>query len=143
MLEERFPLIVMIGPRRAGKTALACYLAHTWAQWYPDGLLYADLGPHPVHGPARPEDVLTGWLTALGADHLPTDLTELSQAFHNATADLHLLAVIDDAMTTEQTLPLLRPGGTTLVTTREHLVPLRMHGAQFVQVGPAAGTRHG
>lgn len=129
-------VLVLEGPHDVGKTALAQCIAEAWADSYPDGQLYADAGPHPHDGPARPEDILTRWLTALAARHVPAGLAELSTTWRTYTADRQVLTVIDDAVTASQVRPLLHVGGLVLITTRESLAGLAVFGAQYIQVGP-------
>jgi DNA-binding SARP family transcriptional activator len=113
------------GTGGVGKTALAVRWAHRVRQRFPDGQLYVDLcgyGPDP---PMAPDEVLAGFLRALGVDgtDIPTTLSERAARFRSLVATRRILVVLDNARTTEQVRPLL-PGGSSarvVVTSRDAL----------------------
>src|SRR5207248_2630275 len=91
--------IVLAGMGGVGKTALATHWLRQRQSQYPGGALYADLGGWSGRPTPPPEQVLAGWLRALGvpADDIPHGLTELEALYRTVTADLPLLILVDNA----------------------------------------------
>ncbi|GAB3411153.1 ATP-binding protein [Flindersiella endophytica] len=119
------PLVVSIhGPAGVGKSALATRFAHEIAQRFPDGQLYFDLrGTAEVR--VSPEDVLTGFLLALGV-RLSTDpggLPELQKLWWTWVRDRRLLIYLDNAVDGDQVQALLPSdaGCAVIVTSRQPL----------------------
>ncbi|MFC5751054.1 ATP-binding protein [Actinomadura rugatobispora] len=140
------PLVVSVhGPAGVGKSALAARFAHEIAGDHPDGQLYFDLrgeppsgetGPEPEEAQVRPEEVLIGFLLALGV-RLTTDpggLQELRKLWWTWARDRRLLVLLDNAHDGDQVQALLPPAGgcAVLVTSRQPLylrntLDLRLH----------------
>ncbi|GAA5071932.1 BTAD domain-containing putative transcriptional regulator [Thermocatellispora tengchongensis] len=121
------PVIVVVGKPGIGKTTIAVHAAHTVADRYPDGRLFADLhggAPRPV----SPMHVLERFLRALGVPGaaVPDGLEERAEMYRSLLADRRMLVVLDDAGSESQVLPLL-PGNAlsaVLVTSRSRLAGL-------------------
>jgi len=122
------PIAVISGTAGVGKSALAVHWAHSVADRFPDGQLYASLRGVDPAGPADPNETLRGFLTALGADpkRLPRDLEGRAAEFRSRLAKRRVLILLDDAHDSNQIRPLL-PGGPqcfVLVTSRKELTGL-------------------
>jgi DNA-binding SARP family transcriptional activator/tetratricopeptide (TPR) repeat protein len=123
------PTIVAVdGPGGVGKSALAVHAGHLLSADYPDGQLYLDL-----HGaavglqPSRPQHALGAMIRSLDGNATVTgDLAEDSAQYRSLAAGRRLLIVLDNAIDSEQVLPLLpaTPGSTVLVTSRRRLSTL-------------------
>lgn len=97
------------GPAGVGKSALAVFWAHSAKQQFPDGQLYVNLRGYDRLAPLPPEEVLHGFLSALGApvDRLPNDLNSMSALFRSWLDGKRLLLVADNAASSDQVRPLL------------------------------------
>ncbi|MFC5747689.1 AfsR/SARP family transcriptional regulator [Actinomadura rugatobispora] len=118
-----------------GKTTLAVHVAHRIADSFPDGQLYADLRGASAD-PARPEDVLSRFLFALGvsAAGIPESLEERAALFRSCLARRRILILLDNVAGEEQVRPLLpgAPGTAVLITGRVRLVGLE--GASLLEL---------
>lgn len=126
-------VVVLKGPAGAGKTMLATHMGHELRPEFPDGQLFAALGPA-----ADPFDVLEHFLLAFGIprSQVPDTLPERTGLYRSWTSGRRVLVVLDDAVHVE-TLSHLVPAGpacAALVTTRVGLQGLA--GARRVDVGP-------
>lgn len=118
----RFP--VLTGMAGTGKTALAVHAARGLAPEYVDGHLYADLGGT-QSVPADPQDVLRGFLRALGVAEsaIPVSLAEQTRLYWRELTGRRLLVVLDNAEN-ERQLHALLPRTTecrAIVTSRYRL----------------------
>jgi tetratricopeptide (TPR) repeat protein len=135
-------LVVITGPGGVGKTALALRWLHDLRGEFPDGQLFADLGGFAAVEPAAPEQVLEGFLTALGLpkDRMPVSLSQRVALFRSMTVDRKIGLLLDNAASAAQVRPLLPsgPGCAVVVTGREQLSGLALDGARFTEVEPLA-----
>jgi tetratricopeptide (TPR) repeat protein len=115
----------LTGTAGVGKTALAVHWAHRVRRQFGDGQLYVNLRGYDPGPPARPTEVLTSFLHALGvpAEEVPVRLDEAAGLYRSLVADRKMLVLLDNAASAEQVRPLLpgTPGCLVLVTTRDRL----------------------
>ncbi|WP_121394598.1 ATP-binding protein [Actinokineospora cianjurensis] len=138
--------VVITGTGGIGKTSLALAWANRNSPGFPQGHLFVDLlGFSPTERPARPLDVLGGFLDALGVDRArqPDELELRAALYRSLVADKRVLVVLDNAAGTEQVVPLLpgERGCAVVITSRNHLrgVVVR-HGAVPLRLGTLAGA---
>ncbi|GAA3613588.1 BTAD domain-containing putative transcriptional regulator [Nonomuraea rosea] len=118
-----------------GKTTLAVHVAHRIADRFPDGQLYADLRGASAD-PARPEDVLSRLLFALGVSPtgIPESLEERVALYRSCLAGRRILILLDNVAGEKQVRPLLpgASGTAVLLTGRVRLVGLE--GASLLEL---------
>ncbi|GAA1305690.1 ATP-binding protein [Saccharothrix xinjiangensis] len=133
-------LSAISGAGGVGKTWLALVWAHRHLHRFPDGQLFVDLrGFSPSGRPARPVDVLGGFLDALGVarDRRPAGPVARAALYRSLVANRRVLVVLDNAATADQVIPLLPGGGgcAVLVTSRNSLHGLvARHGAHTLRL---------
>ncbi len=129
------PIIAIAGRAGIGKTTIAVHAAHSVADHYPDGQLFAHMHGG-VSRPVSPMQVLERFLRALGVPGtaLPDGLEERAETYRTLLADRRMLIVLDDVGSESQVLPLLpgNPASAVIVTSRSRLVGLA--GATHIDV---------
>ncbi|MFD5250801.1 tetratricopeptide repeat protein [Amycolatopsis sp. NPDC058340] len=141
-------LAVITGSGGMGKTALASRWITKHIDRFPDGQLYVNLGAFSADEPTTPDDVLGGFLRALGvpAGQVPAEIAEQAAMYRSVTAGKKFAVLADDADSAAQVRPLLpaSPDSVVVVTSRWRLGALAMDGARVLVVDPldeAAGLR--
>ena len=133
-------LLVVSGTAGVGKTSLAIAWSQAHAEDFPDGQLYADLGGYSQQQTAGSEDILGGFLRALGIapDRVPARLAERVALLRTITHERRVCVLLDNAVSAAQVrvLAMTAPGCATLVTTRGSISGLTMDGARFHQLDP-------
>lgn len=138
------PLVVSVyGRGGVGKSALMARFGQEVADWFPDGRLYADLRGG-VDAPVGPEEVLIGFLRALGV-RLTTDpggLQELRKLWRTWTKDRKILIGLDNAHDGDQVKHLLpaEPGCAVIVTSRQPLFLMNTYDTQLSVFSEAQGV---
>ncbi|MER6947267.1 BTAD domain-containing putative transcriptional regulator [Nonomuraea sp. NPDC000554] len=132
------PVVVITGPGGVGKTALCLEAAHRLAGRYPDGQLFAD-------DLSEPDDVLAGFLTALGAtaEEIPDGTGARAGLLRSLLAYRRVLIVLDGVTAPSGVQPFLpgHPGCAVLVTSRSPLALLSGAGRVTVAALKASDAR--
>ncbi|MBP2702609.1 tetratricopeptide repeat protein [Microbispora sp. RL4-1S] len=118
---------VVTGAPGIGKTAFAVHVAHQVLSRFADCQLFVNLRGADA-APARPQEVLAGFLRALGVDpgSIPEELDERAALFRTLMSRSQALVVLDNASDEKQVRHLL-PGSANcavLVTSRRRLAGL-------------------
>jgi tetratricopeptide (TPR) repeat protein/transcriptional regulator with XRE-family HTH domain len=127
------------GMAGVGKTALALHWAHLAGHRFPDGHLYVNLrGFGPSGAPTPPEEVIRGFLDALGIppERVPRSPEAQAGLYRSLLAHRRMLIVLDNARDEQQVRPLLpaSPGTLVLVTSRSQLTGLAADGARLLSL---------
>ncbi len=150
--DRRVTVVVVSGVGGVGKTSLASHWLHQISDQYEGGALFADLRGHVPADAARPGDVLSAFLRALGTspEQIPLALDEQAALYRSVTTGHRMIMLLDNAATAAQVRVLL-PGPASpvrrgsgpqsrpslvVVTTRWRIIGLAMDGARFVELGP-------
>jgi DNA-binding SARP family transcriptional activator len=125
--EDERPVVAVVGPPGAGKTALALAAATGAQARFPDGQHYLRLHNR-RNRPRRPTRIIARILRDLGVEpeRVPADLDGCSALYRSVLCSRRALIVLDDAASAEQVRPLL-PGGSScrvLVMSRSNLYDL-------------------
>jgi len=124
------PVVAAVdGMAGIGKTALALRVAHSLAEYYPDGQFFIDLHGHtPGREPVDPAQALERLLCGLGMrpEQVPRGLEQRAAAWRAALATRRVLTVVDNALDAGHARPLLPGFGGTmaLITSRHKLLDL-------------------
>ncbi|MDO3700136.1 BTAD domain-containing putative transcriptional regulator [Micromonospora sp. C28SCA-DRY-2] len=132
-------VLALNGPAGSGKSTLAVWLAHTFADRFPDGHLYLDLqGSTPALTPLTPLAALTRLLTGLGlpASAIAGDQAEAVAQFRSLSASRKVLILLDNAIDANQVAPLLPASADCLVLVTSRMMLNSLDGATHVPVGP-------
>lgn len=138
------PVVISVyGRGGVGKSALITRFGEEVAGWFPDGRLYADL--RGGHGdPVRPEEVLTGFLRALGVRLTidPGGLEELRALWLTWTKGRRILIGLDNAHSAEQVKAIIpaERGCAVLVTSRQPLFLGGTHDTRLSEFSEAHGV---
>lgn len=132
---------VIDGGPGIGKTAVALRWAHQVAQRFPDGQMFVDLHGYDEAHQAITGDVLEGFLRDLGVppSAIPGGEEARSRLFRSLLAEKQVLLVLDNAVSSDQVLPLLPTGSgcAVVVTSRQRLSGLSVGtGAVHVTLAP-------
>ncbi|MGH8601362.1 MAG: ATP-binding protein, partial [Gammaproteobacteria bacterium] len=117
------------GMAGVGKTAFARHAAQALATRFPDGAIWVDLYGHtPDMQPREPFGALEQMLLQIGLppEAIKADLVERQDQWRHHIHGRRMLIVLDNALTSDQVLPLLpeAPGCLVLVTSRRKLTGL-------------------
>ncbi|MEV0583632.1 tetratricopeptide repeat protein [Nonomuraea sp. NPDC050310] len=138
------PLVVSVyGRGGVGKSALMARFGQEIADWFPDGRLYADLRGA-ADSPIRPEEVLTGFLRALGV-RLTTDpggTEDLRKLWRTWTKGKRILIGLDNARDGDQVRTLIpaEAGCAVIVTSRQPLFLMNAFDTQLSVFSEAQGV---
>lgn len=136
--------VVVTGLGGVGKTGLAVRWLDAHHEHHPDGVLHVDLNGWSGHPPPATQQILAGWLRALGVavDDLPGEVAELVALYRTVTAGKAVAVLVDNARSAEQVQPLVpaTTRGTILVTSRHRLAGLAVTGFRHLELDcfPAA-----
>ena len=133
-------VIVISGIPGVGKSALAVHWAHTVADQFPGGQLFANLrGFDSTAAVASAEDVLGDFLVSLGVapERIPAGEQARAGMFRTITAERQVLVVLDNARDVDQIMTLLPSSARSLVlvTSRTRLSGLAaLTGAELLDL---------
>ncbi|MCA1707193.1 MAG: tetratricopeptide repeat protein, partial [Actinobacteria bacterium] len=117
------------GMAGVGKTAFARRAAQEFAERYPNGAIWVDLYGHtPGMQPREPSGALEQMLLRLAVppEAIKANLAERQDQWRHHIHGRRMLIVLDNALTSDQVLPLLpeAPGCLVLITSRRKLTGL-------------------
>jgi tetratricopeptide (TPR) repeat protein len=121
-------VVAISGGPGVGKSALAVHTAEALCDVYSEIQLYVNLGGADPALALDPNDVLAGFLRALGVmpDEIPTDAAERAALYRSHLAERRAVVVLDNARDEMQVRPLLPGPGphATLITSRSALTTI-------------------
>jgi tetratricopeptide (TPR) repeat protein len=157
LLEAKSNLIVISGMAGSGKSSLAIHAAHSAAEFYPDGQIWASVASD-QDSEHSPNELLETLLVGLGVPpgSIPTDLETRSALYRSLLHRRRVLIVLDNVTDSRQVTPLLPPASSSavIITSRSRLISLEgaiqigldvltpNESVEFLQViaGPEAAT---
>lgn len=115
-------LILLIGMRGVGKTAICRHWAHTRVEHFSDGQLHADFAEHRHRGGTLVSDILGSFLSALGVHEqdIPPGFPERTSMYRSITAGKRILLLLDNVELAGEVRPLIpsTDGSLVLVSAR-------------------------
>lgn len=128
----------LVGMGGVGKSSLAAEIARTAQEYFPDGVLWANVAA------SEPMAVLESWAQAYGYDFSRLgDLESMANAFRGVLADKRVLLVLDDVTSVSRVRPLLPngPACRVLLTTRDQDLAYALDGQvwQLEELSPENG----
>lgn len=134
------PVVVVTGLRGVGKSATATTWAQSARSRFRDGQLYVSLSDMRRTGVVPTEEVVAGFLRALGVAPaaVPRQLSERVQLYRTLTTDKQILVVVDDLEHAAELLPLVPAGqhGCVVATASRPIDELLREGADVVRLNP-------
>jgi tetratricopeptide (TPR) repeat protein len=115
--------VALDGPPGIGKTALVRHWAHLRLPWFPDGVLYMDLGGYSDAPMVEPHAVMAVFLAELGVSPIPETTGERAALLRGLLSSRSALVVFDNARDSDHVRPLLEATSPcpALVTSRQRL----------------------
>ncbi|MEN3357756.1 MAG: hypothetical protein V7637_1738 [Mycobacteriales bacterium] len=131
--------VAVDGMPGVGKSTLAVHWGHRAAGHFPDGQLFLDLrGFDASDTPTGRAEALRSLLSGLGMppDQIPADVDAKAGLYRSLLAGRRLLVILDNARDAQQAGALLpgTPGCAAIVTSRNRLTGLAVHGAALLTV---------
>ncbi|GGU40184.1 ATP-binding protein [Lentzea flava] len=122
-LRESGPITLLSGAGGAGKTTLAVQWANEAD--FPAGQLHVNLRGFGPTAPARPEDTIRSFLSALGVppDSMPIGTDEQEELYRTLLRGKNMLLLLDNARDADQVRPLLPddPSCRVVITSRNRM----------------------
>ncbi|MFF5079371.1 BTAD domain-containing putative transcriptional regulator [Actinoplanes sp. NPDC000266] len=133
--QQRLPILVVQGPAGIGKTAFGNHIAHLIASRFPDGQLYAAMGPRG----SEDGSLLRRFVQALSWSSAPAgSVAALTGAYRTLTSDRKLLLFFDDVRDNDELAHLLpsSPNCAVIITSRHNMTAfVAATGAAVVTLG--------
>lgn len=134
-------VVTVCGLGGLGKTELAVHWAHSAAEHFPDGVLFADMRGFSPAGPeVEPAVVLTGFAKALGIPGVDVGGGDVLAAYRTAVNTRAVLVVIDNARDHRHAADLVAAGerSRTIITTRATVTAPAVAGGKVLPLRPIA-----
>ncbi|RAS59776.1 putative ATPase [Lentzea atacamensis] len=136
-LHDSGPVTVLSGTGGTGKTTLALQWANE--EDFPAGQLHVNLRGFASGPPAKPEDVIRGFLGALGVppDHVPANTGAQTALYRKLLRGKRMLILLDNARDADHVRPLLPgdPACRVLITSRNRMDDLDTAGLPLDALG--------